>query len=103
MVLTPYDTAGSYLPSVAGVACTGWHLHVDQLVDRQRMVAGRAVTHALYIDPEAVARRGVRKRHRSDYASILQRIREGPAEVVYDGGAVKIYRLSAPAEVRAPQ
>jgi hypothetical protein len=42
-----YNTAGSYLPAVAGVAVTGWHIHCFILTDFDRFRLTRPPTHRL--------------------------------------------------------
>jgi hypothetical protein len=46
-VSAPYNTAGSYLPAVAGIACTGWHFHCFAPVGTLETHRARTPTHIL--------------------------------------------------------
>lgn len=45
LVQAGYNTAGAYLPAVAGVAATGWHVHCFILPPQQQLFADRPPTH----------------------------------------------------------
>lgn len=47
VVEVAYNTAGSHLPSVAGVACTGWHVHCFILPDLDAFHRRRPPTHRI--------------------------------------------------------
>ena len=44
-VQSPYNTAGSYLPSVAGIASTGWHMHLTNIAEHDQMMRQRRITY----------------------------------------------------------
>jgi hypothetical protein len=45
LVESTYKTAGSYLPAVAGIATTGWHMHFFALQEIPVVMRNRPVTH----------------------------------------------------------
>jgi hypothetical protein len=45
LVESSYKTAGSYLPAVAGIATTGWHMHFFALQEIPVVMRNRPVTH----------------------------------------------------------
>jgi hypothetical protein len=62
LVQSGYNTAGSYLPPVAGVATTGWHVHCFILPHQQQLFAERPPTHRFVLlatDGEPPAGSGV--------------------------------------------
>jgi hypothetical protein len=49
VVQTNYNTAGAYLPSVAGIAATGWHVHCFILPAQAEFFAKHPPTHRLVL------------------------------------------------------
>ena len=75
-VSAAYNSAGSYLPAVAGIATTGWHLHLLALEDAKIVLRDRVPTHQFLV-------RGV-ERTDPDLS---------PGDVVFENREITILRL----------
>ncbi len=76
-VSASYNSTGSYLPAVAGIATTGWHLHFLALEDARIALRDRVPTHRFL----------VRGAERTDLS---------PSDVVFENSDVTILRLKPP-------
>jgi hypothetical protein len=75
-VSAAYNSAGSYLPAVAGIATTGWHLHLLALEDAKIVLRDRVPTHRFL----------VRSVERTDPDL-------SPGDVVFENSEITILRL----------
>jgi len=97
VVADAYNTAGAYLPAVAEVAATQYHLHVDQICPRQPLPPPRTPTHVFYMDPWATNQKSLKPwQYEPDRQKLAELIARRAGRVVFDAGGVRIYELPQP-------
>jgi hypothetical protein len=74
VVLAGYNTAGSYLPAVAGVATTGWHMHFLAMQEAEAALRHRPLTHRFVTGAEEMETqpRGAAVVFRDEQAAIFR-------------------------------
>ena len=87
---TIYDTAGAYLPAVAAIRPTGWHLHFEQSSSNVRHDR-KLTSHALYIERNAIPHEHGRHRYDQFATRLLEKIQRRGAREIYRSGSAKVY------------
>lgn len=89
-----YGTGGAYLPAVAGVAATDWHVHIaEQSAANNAMRQQRTITHVLFIDRETIVDK-IGQHNFDIRAGELQSMIDKPGtEKLFSNEHVSIYRL----------